>query len=265
LLRDLAGNGAAEPSCLEYLDKRLNARLNQQKTRLEKKIKRIDPVRIRSRLDFLLSVMEPDEFDTGEPPEAASIIQPTLFPMRESTLSQASRILKSFTSPLSGYRVEKRFDAATDEELHSLRIASKKARYAMEIYSPIWPGGLAAHIEKARKFQDAAGAYHDWSMLHCYLDSVIKRLHSANSLRLAFEIGRVAEYAVLRQASMKPGIRAALLEFQECLTALDGQIDLWTAHPSLSARKNSPLLRAESQLRQRRAAHSFPGKKTASR
>jgi hypothetical protein len=114
-----------------------------------------------------------------------------------------------------------------------------------------------------RSIHHAAGTYHDWSMLHCYLDRMIKRLHSANSLRLAFEIGRLAEYAVLRKASMKPGIRAALLEFQECLAALAGQIDLLTAHPNLSASKNFPLLRAESRLRQRRAAHGFPVKKAA--
>ena len=69
----------------------------------------------------------------------------------------------------------------------------------MEMFSPVWPGGLGGPIERARKFQEAAGAYNDWGTLLFFLESEIKRLEdSTESVRLIFEIGRLAEYAELR-------------------------------------------------------------------
>ena len=121
----------AECACLDYLQRRLFSKLKKQKARLEKKLKRIDPLRIRSKIDFLISIMEPGELK-----------EPTLFPMRVTAAMRFCRILEGFAALFTKYRPTGQFDTATDADLHSLRIAAKKARYTMEIFSPVWPGGL---------------------------------------------------------------------------------------------------------------------------
>jgi CHAD domain-containing protein len=195
------------------LHKRLASKLKKREARLRKGLERVDPLRLQSRLEFLLSVMEPVSW-----PDHPH--QPPLFPMREGALEQAQTVLTNLTAPISGIRTLERFKAATDLELHSLRIAAKKSRYAMEMFSPIWPGGLSASIERARKFQELSGAYNDWSVLRSCFEDEIKRLDSPGSVGLAFEIGRLAAYAEQRKASMKAPIRAALIELQQSLSGL---------------------------------------------
>jgi len=220
LVQGVSQDRALDRSCLQYIEARLESRLRGREALLEKELKRVDPLRIRAKLDFLLSVREP--------------AQPALFQMRESALAQSFRALKGFTASISEYNAMQRFDAATDDELHLLRIAAKKARYAMEIYSPIWPGGLSEHIVKARKFQDAGGVYNDWRGLRCFLDNEAKRLHSKESVRLAFEIGRLAEYAESRKSELRVLLRAALAEFQESLAALSRKGRLLAEKPGLN-------------------------------
>ena len=92
----------------------------------------------------------------------------------------------------------------------------------MEIYSSIWPGGLTACIEKAREFQQTAGKYNDWCMLCQRLESECKRLDSQDSVRLAFQIGKLSSYAEARKAALKAPMRKALIEFQESLSSYMG-------------------------------------------
>lgn len=47
------------------------------------------------------------------------------------------------------------------KELHSMRIAAKHLRYAMETFNPKYPGGLKDYIKAARKVQDLLGDVHD--------------------------------------------------------------------------------------------------------
>ena len=242
LVEGLARDGAAERACVEYLQRRLNSRLRKQKARLEKKLRRIDPLRIRCKLDFLLSIME-SSAGSGGPPDSsprssrshlANPSQPALFQMRETALSRSCRILDGFVESIAEYRPARRFDAASDDDLHSLRIVVKKTRYAMEIFSPVWPGGLAPHIERARRLQEAGGAYNDWNTLRSCLDSEIKRLEgSTRSVHLIFEIGRLAEYAELRKSELKAMMRTALIELLKSLAALQSTGRLLCANSDL--------------------------------
>jgi CHAD domain-containing protein len=259
LMHDLTDEAKVESSCRKVLDARLNSRLKKQVARLQKKIKRIDPLRIRSRLDFLLSVMELDAANAAETPGTQPIQQLVLFPGRENAVFLAARILSMVISPIAQYRVENLFDAATDEELHSLRIAAKKARYAMEIYAPIWPGGLKEHISIARKFQDAAGSYHDWGVLGQYLTKEAGRLKLCSADPLLSETGRLAACAASRQKNLKPIMRASLLELQDRFASLDSAIRLL----ALRARKNPPLLKATSRSKRQRAVSGSPARKPA--
>jgi len=230
LLRELAQDGAAGRSCLKYLDKRLNSRLKKQEEQVRKKIRRIDPLRLSSRLEFLLSIMDSGEVPRNAQPGNAPSpnpkrshtsrpFQPALFQMRQSAAAQGFRIVAGYAKPILEYRTTQRFDSATDNELHSLRIEAKKARYAMEIYSSVWPGGLSRYLEKTRSFQDAAGLYHDWGVLRRYMDREVKRL-SNGSLRRAFEIGRLSESIELRRIGLREAMRPALLELQESVAGL---------------------------------------------
>jgi CHAD domain-containing protein len=214
LIRELVENRSGDMSCLKYLDKRFAFRRKKQEKQLRKRLGRIDPHRLKSRLEFLISKMDASEGNS------ASAFQPTLFQMNESALEQAVRVLTSLTVSISEFPAIRRFEQASDEELHSLRIAAKKARYAMEIYSTIWPGGLSEHIEKARKFQQAAGKYNDWSVLPRHFDDEVKRLVSPDSVYLAFEIGKLSSYVEMRKTELRVNIRAALIEFQKSLSKL---------------------------------------------
>jgi CHAD domain-containing protein len=222
LIRELAGSGEAEPFCLEYLDRRFAARLGKQEKRLHKELRRIDPLRLRSRLEFLLSIMEPASalLRKHSDRQVSHPVQPTLFPMNESATEQAYRILTGLTKAIFEFRTTQRFNTASDTELHALRIAAKKSRYAMEIYTSIWPGGLADRIEKARRLQVAGGTHNDWSVLRLRFEDEIKRLDSPSSVALAFQIGRLAAYAEQRKTGIRATMRTALIEFQESLAGL---------------------------------------------
>jgi CHAD domain-containing protein len=163
--------------------------------------------------------------------QSVKSLQPALFEMGKTAEMRFCRILNDFASPFSKYRAIQQFNAATDEELHSLRIAAKKMRYSMELFSAIWPGGLSASIEKARSFQNYGGAYNDWNMLRSYLDTQVKRLDPTD--RLSSEICRLADFIELRKFDLKSKMREALMDLQENLAALQHMALLLTANPNL--------------------------------
>lgn len=47
---------------------------------------------------------------------------------------------------------------------HELRIAAKRLRYTMEIFSPLYSGGLRDHISLMKQFQDVLGEIHDYDV-----------------------------------------------------------------------------------------------------
>ncbi len=246
LIQELAQETLAGHACLDYLQVRLNSKLRKQKTRLEKKLGRIDPLRVHAKIDFLISIMEPSELK-----------EPTLFPMCVTAAMRFCRILESLTALFAECRPTRQFDLATDADLHSLRIAAKKARYTMEIFSPVWPGGLGGPIEKARKFQEAAGVFNDWGTLLFFLETEMKRLNSTESVHLVFEMGRLAEYIELRKRDLKVAMRPALMEFLESLVVLQRMVSLLTENPDL---RSTDLIRsgirAKARPRLKRAIRS---------
>jgi CHAD domain-containing protein len=234
LVRELEQNELTEDSCLKYLRKKFVARLKKQEKKLQRKLAGIDLPRLRSRLEFLISVIESDELhrvrQTGSPAlrvrrrrRISHSSQDTLFPMSESAVEHAARVFQKVAAPISEFRTDRQFKAASDEELHSLRISAKKVRYAMEIFSSAWRGGLKDCIEKARKLQEAGGKYNDWSVLCRCFNEEIKRLNSSESVHLAFQIGRLAALAELRKEDLKVDMREALMELQRGFDVLAGR------------------------------------------
>jgi CHAD domain-containing protein len=231
LVRELAGRRPDEDLCLKYLEKRLAGKLKKQKRQLRKKFGRIDLPRFKAHLEDLMSAMVADQDSAASPPEENSSSKPasnktkqarqkTLFKMGADPLEQAARLIARLTAPIREFPTARRFDQAPDEELHSLRIAAKKTRYAMELNSSIWPGGLSDHIEKAHKLQQTGGKYNDWCALCCHLENELKRLDSPDSLVLAFQMGKVTAFAETEKEQLKARMREALVEFQNSLVGL---------------------------------------------
>ena len=53
-------------------------------------------------------------------------------------------------------------DSSAVTKHHELRIAAKRLRYTMEIFAPLYRGGLKEQIELMKKFQDVVGEMHDY-------------------------------------------------------------------------------------------------------
>jgi len=47
------------------------------------------------------------------------------------------------------------------EELHAMRIAAKRLRYTMQLFSPLFPEVVKSALSAARKIQDTLGDFHD--------------------------------------------------------------------------------------------------------
>jgi CHAD domain-containing protein len=60
-------------------------------------------------------------------------------------------------------------------ELHAMRIAAKRLRYNMEIFSPLYPDELKDHLVSMRKFQDQLGSLHDCDVWIAFLPDFITR------------------------------------------------------------------------------------------
>jgi CHAD domain-containing protein len=56
------------------------------------------------------------------------------------------------------------------EELHAMRIAAKRLRYAMEVFAPLYPQGLAGFLKVGRKIQDQLGEIHDYDIWQLFLE-----------------------------------------------------------------------------------------------
>src|SRR5213593_1409667 len=207
LLKDLTASGdMAENICREYMQERFQARLRKRLRRLKKKLRKLDGDRIHAQANFLLAGLGTGDGQAGETggtepasksrPRLAAIaqkqlIQPTLFELRPTARARGSRILTELSVPIVQFRPRYDFRNATDERLHELRIAAKKIRYAMEIFDPLWPGGLKKEIALARALQDAGGTYHDWCILRARIQAEIRRLTEQETTHLAFQMGRL--------------------------------------------------------------------------
>ena len=237
LLRDLGGAGdMAESLCREYLMERLQEKLQKQEKRLERTLKAIDPSRLRSRIAFLLAGMElPAESNTivdaadwaakrpNRRRRQQNPFQPTLFPLHEEALERAQRILRQLMEPILAFRPRYDFRKATDDQIHALRIGAKKLRYAMELFDPIWRGGLKNPIAEARALQDAAGDFHDSCDLCRCLKTDIRRLNKGETVHLAFQIGRLLAFAEERRTELRKQILPAMKTLQSTLHQLLGE------------------------------------------
>ncbi len=88
-------------------------------------------------------------------------------------------------------------DPARSAELHALRIAVKHLRYTLEVFEPLFAGGLATQIAWCRQAQDLLGEIHDCDVWLVELPRLRAALGSRATARAA---------AVRRQARLRPGV-----------------------------------------------------------
>lgn len=73
------------------------------------------------------------------------------------------------------------------EPLHRMRIAAKRLRYAMELFSPCWPGQIAHFAQEVAWLQRSLGELHDYDI---WIASLGKRLDSFHEEETGAEVAQ---------------------------------------------------------------------------
>lgn len=232
ILREVTRAGdMAENLAREYLEERLRRKQRKVHTELEAGIGQAALPRLHTHAALLFGDRPPSldprakRSASSSPRRAArrarpADLQPTLFESPERPIERARRMLTSGAAPILAFQSTQRFNRATDEQLHELRIAAKKLRYSMEIFDPIWPGGLKVPIGRARDLQDATGRYHDWCIVGDRIDREIRRTIPNEASHLGFQLGRLQHACNARKVELRRRILPALKELQTTLRDL---------------------------------------------
>jgi CHAD domain-containing protein len=100
---------------------------------------------------------------------------------------------------------------ATDEELHSLRIRGKKARYAAELAEPAVGRPAKRFVASAKQLQDVLGEHQDALVAEERLRGL---LGTARAKRSAFALGRLVEREQARRVEARLELAAAKAEVE---------------------------------------------------
>jgi CHAD domain-containing protein len=229
LLKEQTSSGdMAENLCREYLEQRFQKKLQKRKRKLKRSLGEINSRELRSKTQFLLSNLGPfgdlegSLTKTGHRRSAKRENAPqlSLFRLQEEPTGRSRRVLGELSAPILSFRARYDFRRATDQQLHDLRIAAKKLRYGLEIFSPAFPSGLEREVALARALQDAGGHYHDWSVLRETLQKEIRRLTKQETTHLAFQLGRLLSQAEDQRAELRKKMLPALTQLQAALRAI---------------------------------------------
>ena len=93
--------------------------------------------------------------------------------------------------------LSKKYD---DEDLHRLRIRTKRVRYAAELAEPCIGKPITRLIRQVRKFQDLLGEHQDTVMIEEQLQNF---LHSSRRVKAAFTTGLIVERLRRRRARVR--------------------------------------------------------------
>jgi CHAD domain-containing protein len=108
-------------------------------------------------------------------------------------------------------RLEKRIGALpatpSDEDLHSVRVAAKRARYAAELAEPAAGKAAKRFVESAKRLQDVAGEHQDAAVAARRIRDL---LPATRGSRVAFAAGRLVEREETRRREARDAFPAAL-------------------------------------------------------
>ncbi len=240
-----AGGDMAEKLCHEYLEERLGVELKRQQKKMHKKLRGINISLLNFRIRSLLSGTLETEYpgivswrDTQNAKEHLAGrrrrgVQSELFPMKPKPLERGQRILGEMIRPILTLRTRTQFRRAGDRRLHKIRIATKKLRYAMEIFDGVWPSGLQEEIRLARILQDVSGNHQDLAVLRVRLRTEVRRLTRQKAPHLAFEVGRLLARIEEQKVELRKEILPALMELQARLEVFGEAGDSARQHQSV--------------------------------
>lgn len=114
----------------------------------------------------------------------------------ESAAAEDARSVDEALAPLienafAGLPAVRQFERP--DELHEMRIAVKRLRYAFEWLSPAAPGGFAALIQRAVGLQDCIGSHHDHFRLEAWLTEIETHLIHGGRTVLGAGVRRCCE------------------------------------------------------------------------
>jgi len=268
LLLELTSSGdMAEILCREYLEDRFRRSLRKRERQVRRGLHSLKPERLQAALDSLQSQLPvaggpassiPPSLASAESHDRESFVgrQPSLFQETEQPAARARRIVGALTEPLVSLRLRS-VRRMSDERLHAYRIAGKKARYAMEIFDPVWPGGLENSIASAKHLQDTLGRYHDVCVLRQRLQKEIARLTRRKRQHTAFQISRIVARLEEHRQGLREAIIPAIRDFQQSLQdAVPRAVGTETRPEASSRRRPRPDARSPRRARRNIRTHS---------
>ncbi len=125
--------------------------------------------------------------------------RPSLAPLDDSDASLPELAGKAFQRLRKAVRSLP--ERPSDDELHGVRIETKRARYAAELAEPALGPSGAKLVARARAVQDVIGDHQD----ACVAEAKLRSLASRSSGRTALAAGRLVE----RQRQRKQAARRA--------------------------------------------------------
>ena len=162
--------------------RRLKNRLLQKRQKLQKKVQQTmaqamadgQLLDMRQRLSPrppqpVEGMDQPAELDPAAIPEDFNQASPDLY------YRAVNSIFKKLDNFLA-YEIAM-YDPANITELHAMRIQAKWLRYALEVFSPLYPDELKKPLNAARETQEFLGQIHDCDVWAGYLPGFIKRAY----------------------------------------------------------------------------------------
>lgn len=144
--------------------RRLLLRLRQKRQRLQIRVnKALDSLA----KDHLVETMQKQLQPLVEKNEQVYLFSPALYQLS----------FDSVTAELDHFLSYESFIAKPEcvDELHAMRIAAKQMRYTLEIFAPLYPGGLKLHLQIMRQIQDLLGNIHDCDIWGEFLPDFIAK------------------------------------------------------------------------------------------
>jgi len=216
ILRDLTSGGdMAENLCREHLELRLRRKQQLIRERTQASLQSVALPRLRAHTELLFRAPK-----RARARGRRSTSRATLFELRADPIDRAQRVVAARAEPIVAFQEARRFRRASDDQLHALRIAAKKLRYAMELFDGIWPGGLKVQIAHARAVQDSIGRFHDLAVLGARVQREIRRAQSNDASHLAFQLGRMLAHIEERNAGLRRTILPPLRQLEKSLAVL---------------------------------------------
>lgn len=181
-------------AAIEHLLETLTARRDFEHRRMTRKLNRLKVAKLRRQiLDLAQRIPE------SAASEDAHAADDVLAPLIENAFAGLPAVRQS----------------ERPAELHEMRIAIKRLRYAFEWLSPAAPGGFASLIQRAVALQDCIGSHHDHFRLEAWLTEIETHLDQRGRAVLSAGVCRCRE----RVSKERQRCYAQFLELTANLTA----------------------------------------------